>query len=55
MDTAVLSWSKATETWSWTFTSIQCKGRECVDLYLRSSINLHGVMLRPGTAVKLLR
>jgi hypothetical protein len=36
---------KAAGAWSWPLTSIQCRGQECVELYLHSSIRLHGVVL----------
>jgi hypothetical protein len=36
--------SKATGAWSWQLTSNWCRGQECVDLYVHSSI-LHGVAL----------
>jgi len=36
---------KAAGAWSWPLTSIQCRGQECVELYLRYPICLNGVVL----------
>jgi hypothetical protein len=36
---------KATGAWSWPFTSNYCRDQENVDLYIQSSIRLHGVAL----------
>jgi len=36
--------SKTTGAWSWPLISIQCRGKEFVELYLHSRIRLHGVM-----------
>jgi hypothetical protein len=36
---------EAAEAWSWQITSSQCRGQENVDLYIHSSIGLHGVVL----------
>jgi hypothetical protein len=32
----LLPWGKAAGAWNWSFTSIYCLGRECVELYLHS-------------------
>jgi hypothetical protein len=36
---------KAVGAWSWPLTCNQCKGQECVELYLYSPIRLQGVVL----------
>jgi hypothetical protein len=36
---------KAVGAWSLSLTSIYRRGQECVELYLHSSIRLHGVVL----------
>jgi hypothetical protein len=35
---------KAAGTWSWQFTSIQCRGYKCMELYLKSPICLDVVL-----------
>jgi hypothetical protein len=37
--------SKAAGAWSWPLTSNQCRGEECVKLYIHSPISLHGAVL----------
>jgi hypothetical protein len=36
--------SKTVETWSWPVTSIQCRDKECVDLYVHSPICISGAV-----------
>jgi hypothetical protein len=37
--------SRAAGAWSWSLTSISCRGQECLELYFHSPIRLHGVVL----------
>jgi hypothetical protein len=36
---------KVADAWSWPLTSNYCRGQEYVDLYIHSSIRLHGVVI----------
>jgi hypothetical protein len=36
---------KATRAWSWPLTSISCRGKECVELYLHCPVRLHILVL----------